>query len=121
MKENLSISTQTKISLKAFKPEENIYEMFPTEKTKRKMSKNKYFSPEFSRDVTINNSQNNIKEILNEFKYSEKNNLPSIISSPITNKYLTDFHKSKLNNPMKNASNVNFLYFPNNIQKKNSR
>ncbi len=119
MKNDLKFNFNTKISLKAINPEENIYEIFPTEKTKRKISKNKYFSPEFSRDVTINNSQNNIKEILNEFKYSEKNNLPSIISSPITNKYLTDFHKSKLNNPMKNASNVNFLYFPNNIQKKN--
>ena len=119
MKNELTSTFNTKISLKAFKPEENIYEMFPTEKTKRKMSKNKYFSPEFSRDITINNSQNNIKEILNEFKYSEKDNLPSIISSPITNKYLTDFHKLKLNNPVKNVSNVNYLYFPNNIQKKN--
>ena len=118
MKNNLKSTFHTKISLKAIKPEENIFEIFPTEKTKRKMSKNKYFSPEFSRDISINNSQNNIKEILNEFKYSEKENLPSIISSPITNKYLTDFHKSKLSKPINNISNVNYLYFPNNLQKK---
>ena len=63
MKNNLKSTFHTKISLKAIKPEENIFEIFPTEKTKRKMSKNKYFSPEFSRDISINNSQNNIKEI----------------------------------------------------------
>ena len=48
MKNNLKSTFHTKISLKAIKPEENIFEIFPTEKTKRKMSKNKYFSPEFS-------------------------------------------------------------------------
>ena len=51
MKENLSISTQTKISLKAFKPEENIYEIFPTGKYNKNLTKRKFYSSELSSNI----------------------------------------------------------------------
>ena len=111
MKENLSISTQTKISLKAFKPEENIYDIFPTEKFNKSLSKRKFNSSEFSSNISYiiqsksNNKYNNNKE---------KENLPSINfnSNSLLQKYLNKKQNCKIKNFKQILSNLNYVYFP---------
>ena len=119
MKSDFISFSQSKISLKAIKPEENIFEVYPTEKYKKTFPKRKFFSSaEFTPQLSLNTTQNNIKEIIEEMNY--KGILPSINESsfPVVHKYLKEIHNLKLNKKNQKLSNVNFLYFPNNVHKK---
>ena len=121
MKENLSISTQTKISLKAFKPEENIYEIFPTGKYNKNLTKRKFYSSELSSNISYN-IQNNIKSLIKYNNNKEKENFPDMNfnSNSLLKKYLIKNQNIKLKNKKNNLSNLNYVYFPFNpyIQKK---
>ena len=113
MKENLSISTQTKISLKAFKPEENIYDIFPTEKFNKSLSKRKFNSSEFSSNISYI-IQSNIKSNNKYNNNKEKENLPSINfnSNSLLQKYLNKKQNFKIKNFKQILSNLNYVYFP---------
>ena len=121
MKENLSISTQTKISLKAFKPEENIYEIFPTGKYNKNLTKRKFYSSELSSNISYN-IQNNIKSLIKYNNNKEKENFPDMNfnSNSLLKKYLIKNQNIKLKNKKNNLLNLNYVYFPFNpyIQKK---
>ena len=111
MKENLSISTQTKISLKAFKPEENIYDIFPTEKFNKNLSKRIFNSSELLSNISYKN-QSNIKSIFND---NNKNEIfPSINfnSYSLLKKYLNKNQNIKIKNHKFFLSNLNYVYFP---------
>ena len=111
MKVETSTFSQTNISLKAIKPEENIYEIFPTEKHRKKIIKRKFFSPEMSFNLTLNNFQNNIHDLIknNPFK---KRNLPFIQQNkfPLLNKYIMENENDKIKR-IHQQSNSNYLNY----------
>ncbi len=111
MKVETSTFSQTNISLKAIKPEENIYEIFPTEKHRKKIIKRKFFSPEMSFNLTLNNFQNNIHDLIKKNLFKNRN-LPFIQHNkfPLLNKYIMENESDKIKR-IHQQSNSNYLNY----------
>ena len=113
MKVETSTFSQTNISLKAIIPEENIYEIFPTEKHRKKIIKRKFFSPEMSFNLTLNNFQNNIHDLIKKNLFKNRN-LPFIQQNkfPLLNKYIMENESDKIKriNQQSNSNYLNYRY-----------